>query len=343
MYYKRSLKSQSLTCTSNKYIICMMFLDKITIRKELLKLRYIINVACLALAVLSVQGVQAQDEIFPINSQQEIAWLQQTLNLIGYECGPVDGVMGPSTRSCVRTLQKSKGVKVTGTVNEKTYKQIVKVLYPRSQDPSLSESEEAQKSNVTGPRPKSESEEQSDSEVHSEPQEEREPEDQPKNPTQHTNSELRDALETQTQFNTTGLFVRGYVSGNGLSGSGGTNTGRGLGGKLGYGFSPSITAYLGLNAASMEIGSIAYFDIGMQFNFSKGSALVPYVDVALSGIGDNAGNSGAGITGGGGIRYFVSPVFALDGGLFLNYSSIEGIDSITSARLNLGISWFPFQ
>ena len=126
--------------------------------------------------------------------------------------------------------------------------------------------------------------------------------------------------------------------------------GRGLGAKLGFGFSPLLTAYLGLNNASMERdrgSGLAYLDVGAQLNFRAGrAALVPYLDAALSGTGDDTGASGIGVTAGGGLRYFVSPVLALDGGLFLNYSSVEvgGTEAnVTGARLNLGISWFPFR
>lgn len=275
-------------------------------------------------------------EVFPIDTQQEIAWVQQTLNLIGYECGPVDGVMGANTRSCIRTLQIANGLEETGAMNEVTYKWMVEQLDLTPPEEKSSESSKPTQFSKVRRQSEPRTQEQST------PQNQSQPRRQSSNQTQQ-NSELRGASEAPIQFNTTGLFTRGYISGNGLSGDGGSISGRGIGVKLGYGFNPSTTAYFGLSAANMEVGSLSYFDMGMQYNFIRASALVPYIDVALSGIGDDAGTSGVGITAGGGVKYFVSPVFAVDGGMLLNFSSIEGGESVTGARLNLGVAWFPFR
>jgi len=275
----------------------------------------------------------------PGDGGENVAWVQQTLNRLGYDCGTIDGAMGASTRSCIRAFQEANGVEATGAVNEATYEAMLAKVRPDLVPPATQSQSETQEQ----PESQLASQEQPDSLVQSDPQ------SQPDGPPAQ-DVEVQ-SIKTQIQSNTTGLFVRGYASGNrNFPVGGGTNMGRGLGAKLGFGFSPLLTAYLGLNNASMERdrgSGLAYLDVGAQLNFRAGrAALVPYLDAALSGTGDDTGASGIGVTAGGGLRYFVSPVLALDGGLFLNYSSVEvgGTEAnVTGARLNLGISWFPFR
>ncbi|NBB84336.1 MAG: hypothetical protein GVY28_13140, partial [Alphaproteobacteria bacterium] len=47
----------------------------------------------------------------------QIAGLQRALNQRGYEAGPVDGVLGPSTRTAIRTYQSDSGLEPTGRVS----------------------------------------------------------------------------------------------------------------------------------------------------------------------------------------------------------------------------------
>ncbi|MDX1653672.1 MAG: SEL1-like repeat protein [Candidatus Competibacteraceae bacterium] len=47
-------------------------------------------------------------------SRAQVAQLQQALNTLGYTAGPVDGLMGASTRSAIRDYQRDKGLAVTG-------------------------------------------------------------------------------------------------------------------------------------------------------------------------------------------------------------------------------------
>ena len=77
---------------------------------------------------ICANGAKSQNEIFPIDSQEEIAWVQETLKLIGYECGPTDGVMGPSTRSCIRSLQRENGLRATGSMGRETYEEMIRAL-----------------------------------------------------------------------------------------------------------------------------------------------------------------------------------------------------------------------
>ena len=46
--------------------------------------------------------------------------VQETLNARGYKAGPVNGVLGESTRTALRAFQKSENFKVTGRPNPRT-------------------------------------------------------------------------------------------------------------------------------------------------------------------------------------------------------------------------------
>ena len=107
--------------------------------------------------------------------------------------------------------------------------------------------------------------------------------------------------------------------------------------------------------------TLVYLDLGVRFNFRSGaSAVVPYLDGSISGVAStydtafgDATFTGGGLSLGGGVQYFFSPEFALNGGLQFTlgqYNEIEmggqseGIDlDLTSARLNVGVSWYPFR
>ncbi|MDZ7694229.1 MAG: peptidoglycan-binding protein [Balneolaceae bacterium] len=62
----------------------------------------------------------------PGDGGEDIEWIQNTLNSLGYECGTADGAMGPNTHSCIRSFQKAHDLKVTGSINESTYNSIVR-------------------------------------------------------------------------------------------------------------------------------------------------------------------------------------------------------------------------
>lgn len=48
---------------------------------------------------------------------QQIAAVQRALNERGYEAGPTDGVLGPSTRTAIRTFQSDSGLQPSGRVS----------------------------------------------------------------------------------------------------------------------------------------------------------------------------------------------------------------------------------
>lgn len=180
--------------------------------------------------------------------------------------------------------------------------------------------------------------------------------------------------QAQRRSNTTGLFLNAHLSGNSASYdfdnfdafADESDSGGGLGVQIGYGFSPLVTLYLGINGAAMDSDDVedaytlAHVDLGGQFNFQSGrSAAVPYATVALSArqvnfetdFGDVNFNGG-GLTLGGGLKYFLSPKVALDVGLTGTFGTFTEIDfgdaafdineiDATSVRLALGLSFFP--
>lgn len=53
-----------------------------------------------------------------VPSQQQISEAQASLNTLGYQPGPTDGVMGANTIAAIRQFQRDEGLGVTGEVNE---------------------------------------------------------------------------------------------------------------------------------------------------------------------------------------------------------------------------------
>ncbi|MGE0384233.1 MAG: peptidoglycan-binding protein [Gammaproteobacteria bacterium] len=53
------------------------------------------------------------------SSPQTVAWIQQRLNSLGYDAGPVDGRAGTRTRNAIRAYQRDRGLLADG---EPTYR-----------------------------------------------------------------------------------------------------------------------------------------------------------------------------------------------------------------------------
>jgi len=49
---------------------------------------------------------------------------QSSLNQLGYNAGPADGIMGPSTRSAIRTYQSDRGLAITGNLTRDLFDRI---------------------------------------------------------------------------------------------------------------------------------------------------------------------------------------------------------------------------
>lgn len=153
-------------------------------------------------------------------------------------------------------------------------------------------------------------------------------------------------------------------------GSSKTEKGNGIGVRLGWGFSPNFTGYLGLGASKMIIDDasgggdygLGQGDLGVTYNFASAQrALVPYVELALSSQaiaysvgGSDIKQAGSGFTFGGGINYFFSRSAALQVGLNFTSSKfgdaeVDGTKVPNSGgtgsggQLMVGFNWYPMK
>jgi hypothetical protein len=178
---------------------------------------------------------------------------------------------------------------------------------------------------------------------------------------------------------TSKLFLGAALNGSSIKFEGDgseTRTGGGISLQLGYGFTPKFALFVEAAGGPIEPeegddGSytLGHFDIGARYHFSNPSRkLAPYLEAALTGRSlmatdvDFDGDpgtapsevtfSGAGFSFGGGLLYFFNPKWAFNGGLKwttgefstikVDNVSVTGFEAdATSARVNLGITWFP--
>jgi opacity protein-like surface antigen len=144
-------------------------------------------------------------------------------------------------------------------------------------------------------------------------------------------------------------------------------SGAGISLTAGYNFTPQFGLLINLTGAnvSSEGGDfgLGHADLAGRFSIANpASALVPYLELGISSIalvdedeesGDDVTISGTGFTGAAGLNYFFSPKLALDANVRFTMGELdtlkiggesvttdEGIDA-TTARINIGISWFP--
>jgi peptidoglycan hydrolase-like protein with peptidoglycan-binding domain len=75
-----------------------------------------VGAGALGLALLLSTASIAQDYGMPAEPSP-VSAVQEQLNLLGYEAGPNDGLMGPKTRSAIRAFQKDAGLPVTGKID----------------------------------------------------------------------------------------------------------------------------------------------------------------------------------------------------------------------------------
>lgn len=166
--------------------------------------------------------------------------------------------------------------------------------------------------------------------------------------------------------------IRGFMVGVHLNGSAiqpdgsDTESGGGLGLRLGYGVSNHVTLYAEGDAASVDYANdpgsytLAHVGLGVRGTFRGARArLRPFVEGALMGVaaadtenGSDVVISGGGLQVGGGLEYFFSRHVALDAGLTFgpgsfNRATVDGervdVDKLnfTSSRFNLGVSFHP--
>jgi hypothetical protein len=149
-----------------------------------------------------------------------------------------------------------------------------------------------------------------------------------------------------------------------------TDQGNGFGARLGWGFSPSFTVYLGLAASKLIIEEggvegdygLGQFDLGVMYNFANSNrALVPYLEVAVgsraiaySSAGGDFEQTGTSFTLGGGIHYYFARSTALQVGLNFSGGTFEDGEldgskipdsggSASGGRLLVGFTFYPMK
>jgi len=153
-----------------------------------------------------------------------------------------------------------------------------------------------------------------------------------------------------------------------------TESGAGVAAQFGWGFTKNFAIVLDASAARIASLNgdfdLAHVDLGGRWHFvSMRSGFVPFVEVGYSGrvatkqgalMSDDAGNMytgdlsilGSGVSLGGGFHYFVAPKWAIGGGLKwttgqfsqvrVDNVTVDGLAiDATSARFNMGFTWFP--
>jgi hypothetical protein len=170
-----------------------------------------------------------------------------------------------------------------------------------------------------------------------------------------------------------GFFVGTGFEGNGIvtDMSGSSTSESGVGGALvlGYGFSPRWSLYGELSTARINTSeggtySLAEVDIGTRVHFlTPTHTAVPFIQFGLSGRGETEtlplysgsqtdSRSGAAVFFGGGANVHITPAFAFSGGVTWsvgvfntytvdNQSVSRPTARATSARVHLGVIWFP--
>lgn len=139
-----------------------------------------------------------------------------------------------------------------------------------------------------------------------------------------------------------------------------TETGGGLGLRLGWGITPNFTIFLGTDAASMEGGdyTLGQGDLGVRYHFVSDTRRgAPYLNGSFSywlaetfEFGPKFEVGGPAFTLGGGYLHFFSSSVAVDVGLRLGFGTFDEVRSenisiavdqpARTARVNIGISWF---
>jgi len=139
-----------------------------------------------------------KEKTSPGQGGDDVAWVQRTLNELGYECGVVDGLMGPTTRSCIRAFQEANGLAVTGVVNETTYGEILARVQPKREKQTKTQSQPEARNDPSG----------SQAQPQTEPEEEKTPRAQPDRGASQPESSRARMQSRRYQQPRTGLGVR---------------------------------------------------------------------------------------------------------------------------------------
>jgi hypothetical protein len=179
-----------------------------------------------------------------------------------------------------------------------------------------------------------------------------------------------DAQAVGNKSRSAGFFIGGAIEGDGFETGGATPTrksGGGAGALIGYGFTPRWSLYSQFDVTRVATSDapdhrpvFAVLDLGTRIHFRTGPhVVVPFAQVGLTGqvefdkVGDIvSSSSGGGLSVGGGFNAHFNPAWAFSTAVtwtFGNFSSFkvdhETVDldpvKVTTARLHLGLVWFP--
>ena len=172
---------------------------------------------------------------------------------------------------------------------------------------------------------------------------------------------------------TRGIFVGAHLNGSGLTAddlSDKTESGPGFGLQLGYGFTRNLALVLDATGAALDTDAgtvgLGHADVLLRYAFTSPTRrFVPFLEAGVSGralaqddveLEDGSSGdlslSGGGFTFGGGLQYYFAPKWALGAGLKwttgefntvqVDNVSVSGFDiDATSARFNVGVTWYP--
>jgi len=87
-------------------------------------IKYALSVAYLSDRINGNGKLSAKTIDEPLLSKEDIAQIQSTLNLLGYDVGTPDGMAGPKTRQATRLFQSDIGLTADGYVGYELFKQL---------------------------------------------------------------------------------------------------------------------------------------------------------------------------------------------------------------------------
>lgn len=104
----------------NKRRICMK-----TAKQWIAKILFLILLSCsITPEAASIINAPVVTTVEAAYSKATIKKVQEKLNKLGYSCGTADGIMGSKTKQAIKTYQKAKGFKATGTINSTLLKSL---------------------------------------------------------------------------------------------------------------------------------------------------------------------------------------------------------------------------
>lgn len=100
--------------------------------------------AIILVALMTVSFCACAAQASEVVSQETVKEVQEALNAAGFDCGTPDGSAGNNTKNAISEYQKSKGLTVTGEIDD----ELLKTLFPPEESEVVSK-EETEVENVS--------------------------------------------------------------------------------------------------------------------------------------------------------------------------------------------------